>query len=296
MLAGDNMTKIHVRVKTIEDKIAEYVENNGIEIYVDYNDSLSEAQVDSILEGKAYEVRDEIEMEYDRYSDGVDLQYYWEECREATGASQEDIDGWLEKDGFYPSDGLSDYDWKKLLNYTHVNIVGIVWDAEFNFNNWAYAGPVNYSDVKESLKILGVNPLDFKRHLTGGSMTSGPGKLRGYFPDMPNRVPKVEVKDLYDNMCSLYDGVMHFCFGDLEEIAEVLASDSKNVTIKKGTNVVFYDRGNGAGITEVELIGDITIPRKMLEFRNDTSNSYGVQACYGFTNNYWTEGHIHNAK
>ncbi len=113
---------------------------------------------------------------------------------------------------------------------------------------------------------------------------------------MPQREPKVDTQELWDNMCVLYNGVMHFCLGDLENVAEVLSNNSKNITFKKGTNVVFYDRGNGAGITETQLTGDVTIQRKMVEFSNDTNNSYGVQACYGFTNNYWTEGSIQDEK
>jgi hypothetical protein len=113
---------------------------------------------------------------------------------------------------------------------------------------------------------------------------------------MPQRTAAVDIDELYNNMCSLYDGVLHFCFGDLADLVDVASSDSKNLTVKKGTNVVMYDRGNGAGITEVELTEDITIRRKDIEFRNDTNNNYGVQACYGFTNSYWEEGSIHNAK
>ena len=59
---------VHVRVQTIEDKMAEFVENNPIDIYIDYNDELSKEQVNAILEGKADDVRADIEMEY-QYDD-----------------------------------------------------------------------------------------------------------------------------------------------------------------------------------------------------------------------------------
>lgn len=284
--------KVHVRVKHIEDKIAEYVENHPNEIYVDYRDELSQEQVDKILEGKIDEVRWAIEE--NSYDD--DLSYYWEECKEETGCTLEDIEDWLANDGFGPSVYLSDRDWSRLLRNTTVNIVGIVWDAEWNFNNWAYGQPIEYRDVKESLKILGIDPYEFRQLRSGGSMTSGEGNFKGYFPKMPNREPKVNIEDLYNNMCVLYDGYMHFCLGDLEEVAEVLSSKSKYITFKKGTNVVFYDRMNGAGITEVQLTGDVKIARKKVEFRNDTNNTYGVQACYGFVQSYWTEGSVQNEK
>lgn len=274
------------------EKISSYIENNGIEIYIDYRDELSDEQVNKILEGKADDVRMEIE-EY-CWHDGVP-EYYWDDLCEEVGITKEQLELWQESDeSFSPFWYLDDHGWNQLVRNTTVNIVGIMWQAEWNFNNWAYSGPVHYSDVKESLKVLGVNPKEFHDMLRGGSMTSGPGRLHGWFPDMPNRKPAVNVEDLYNNMCVLYDGVLHFCFGDLAEIMEVVSGDSKELIVKKGTNVVMYDRGNGAGITEVELTEDVTIRRKDVEFRNDTNNNYGVQACYGFTQSYWNEGSVQN--
>ena len=274
--------------------IAKHIEDNPIEIYVDYRDELGEKQIDAILEGKAEEVQDEITMNAGDYED---YSYYWDTLCEELDITREQLDLWLESDeSFYPEHYLSDSGWNQLLSNTTVNIVGIMWQCEWNFYNWAYSGPVHYSDVKETLKVLGINPKDFHDKLRGGSMTSGPGKLKGWFPDMPQRKAAVNIDELYDNMCALYDGVLHFCFGDLGDIVDVMSSDSKQLTIKKGTNVVMYDRNNGAGITEVELQEDVVISRKDIEFRNDTNNKYGVQACYGFTQSYWNEGSVHNAK
>lgn len=271
---------------TLEEKIRDYVEEHPLDCYVDYRDSLSNEQVDRILAGDEDEVRWDIELSYDNYHEDYDT--YWSEMCEELGCTREQVDAWLEDEGFYPSHILSDYDWKTLMSNTTVNIVGIVWEADWNFGNWAYGGPVFYQDVRESLKILGVNPKEFWELKQGDSY-----KFKGWFPDI-KREPKINTKDLFDNMIVLYDGVLHFCLGDLEEVAEVVKSDSKDLVFKKGTNVVFYDRGNGAGITEVELTDDVRIKRKMVEFRNDTTNKYGVQACYGFTQNYWTEGSVQN--
>lgn len=288
--------KVHVRVKHIEDKMQEYVENNPEEIYIDYRDELSSKQIDEILAGKADEVRDQIEEDYSMNSSGEEFASYWERMCGELDCTMEDVSDWLEGDGAYPWFALDDHGWKQLIRNTKVCITGTIWDAEWNFNNWAYGGPVNYSDVKNSLKVLGINPLEFKNLMSGGSNTSGDGKLKGWFPDMPDREAKVNIKDLWDNMIVLYDGVLNFCLGDLENIAEVLKGDSKNITFKAGTNVVMYNFGNGAGITEVKLTGDVTIPRKMVEFRNDSSNKYGIQECYGFVHSYWEEGGIKNEK
>lgn len=274
--------------------IAKYIEKNPIEIYMDYQDSLGQLQIDAVLDGRAIEVMDDIVLSAGDYED---YSYYWNTLCEELDIDLEQLNLWLESDeGFYPGHDLSDREWNKLLSNTTVNIVGIAWQAEWNFYNWAYSGPVHYTDVKETLKLLGINPKDFHDKLRGGSATSGPGVLKGWFPDMPQRKPAVSIDELYDNMCSLYNGVTHFCFGDLAEIMEVVSSESKELVIKKGTNVVMYDRGNGAGITEVKLTEDITIRRKDIEFRNDTNNTYGVQACYGFVQSYWNEGSIQNAK
>lgn len=291
---------VHVRVQHVEDKIAEYIDNHPIEIYVDYRDELSDKQVEMLVEGRKDDVIMDIEdYAYQQSYDG-EFDSYWEELRDEVGCDQADIDDWLSSvDGFWPGYYLSDSGYRQLLRNTSTKVLGIVWDAEFNFNNWAYGGPLSYSDVKETFKILGINPYEFKKDaLTrgSGSNTMGEGKFKGYFPDMPNRVPKIDPKELLDNLCVLYDSVMTFCLGDLENIAEVLADDNKYVTFKKGTNVVFYEFGGGAGVTEVQLTDDVTMKRNQVEFRLDNSFMYGVQACYGFTDNYWTEGAIKSGK
>lgn len=284
-------------IKLTEDQcaaIASYIENHGIEIYIDYRDELGEEDVQRILEGNADDVRWEIEERC--FSDEVP-DYYWEDLCEEVGITEEQLELFKEsEDMFWPSWYLDDDGWNRLVRNTSVNIVGIMWDCNWDFYDWAYGGPVYYRDVKETLKVLGVNPKEFLDKVRGGSLTMGEGKLKGWFPDMPDRVPAVNVEDLFNNMIVLYNGVMHFCLGDLSEVLDVVSSDSKYVTIRKGTNVVMYDRMNGAGITDVPLTRDITIRRKDIDFRNDSdrSNGYGIQACYGFTQSYWNEGSIQN--
>lgn len=275
------------------EKMAEYVERHPKEVYIDYRDELTTEQVTQILEGKGNNVRWKIEEDAQWYDD--DMSFYWQEMCDELGCEQEDIDKWLENDGFYPDYEVTENDWKRLLRNTTVYITATVWDAEWNFGNWAYGGPVNYSDVKETLKILGVNPFEFKQLKVGGSMSGG-DQLKGWFPDMPNREPKINPQDLWDNMIVLYDGVLNFCLGDLENIMEVLSEDPKYITFKKGTNIVMYDFANGAGITDTTLTEDLTIPRKMIEFRNDADNKYGIQECYGFVHSYWAEGEINGSK
>jgi hypothetical protein len=283
--------EVHVRVQSIEDKIADYVENNPIEVYVDYRDELSDKQIELILAGKVDEARNDVEEKCNMYDDSVDADYYWDEVAEKVGCDRKDVDAWrISVDGFWPSYNLDDHGWRQLLHNTNVKVEAVLWDVAFNMNNWAYGYPVSYSDVKDTLKLFGINPLDFKKNVSGGSMTAGEGKLKGYFPDMPDRVPKIELKELFDNMCALYDGVVVFCLGDLENIAEVLSSDSKNITFKKETNAVIHEFSGGAGITEVSLTEDLVIPRKNIDFR--VSGKYGVQDCYGFIGSYWKQGVI----
>ncbi len=285
------MSKVHVRVATIEEKMYQYVEDHPVEIYIDYNDELSEEQVTMLLEGR----KDDCLMDIEDWANNTTYegQYeeYWEEMGVELNITKEDVEDWLSTgDGIYPSYYLDDHGWRQLLRNTNAKIEGVMWDTNFNMNNWAYGYPVTYSDVKDTLKLFGINPKDFHDNVKGGSMTSGEGKLKGWFPDMPDRVPKIKLNDIFDGMCSLYDGVVVFALGDLENVAEVLGDDPKNITIRKGTNVVIYEFAGGAGITDFPLIEDIVIPRKQIDFR--TSGKYGLQDCYGFTNSYWQEGSI----
>lgn len=282
--------KIHVKVKTIEDKIEQYVDNHQLDIYVDRDDGLTEEQVEMLLKGDKDGAMFDIEEWANNNPWDGEFDSYWEQCRKETGASQDDIDDWLDGDGHYPYYSLGDYEWKQFLRNTNVKIEAVLWDANFNVNNWAYGYPVSYSDVKDTLKLLGINPKDFKENVRGGSMTAGDGKLKGYFPDMPSRVPKIALKDLFDGMCSLYDGAVVFCLGDLENVSEALLDDPKNITFKKGTNVVIYEFAGGAGISDFPLIEDLTVPRKQVSFQ--VSGKYGIQDCYGFVSSYWEEGSI----
>jgi hypothetical protein len=272
---------------------SDYVDNHANEIYIDYRDELSKEQVSQILEGKLAEVRWEIEDNAMSYMDRED--YYWTHMAEELKVEKDEIFEWLDDEGFWPHNDLTDDGMRRLMENTSVEITAIVWDAEWNFYNWAYGGPVNYSDVKESLRILGINPLEFKKAFDDSSVSlGGSHRLRGYFPDMPNRKPAVDVNELRGNMIVLYDGVLNFCLGDLAQVAEVASGETKNITFKAGTNVVMYDFGNGAGITEVQLKEDVTIPRKKVEFKNDNESRYGIQSCYGFVHSYWTEGSVQN--
>lgn len=281
--------RIKVISMDIEDRIQRYIDENPIEIYIHYDDQLTQKQVDMILEGNAEEARWDIEDWANMNSYPGELDTYIEDLCKELECEESDYEKYIENGGYSPAYQLDDHGWRQMLRNTNVNVVAIVPEAEWNFNNMAYGEPVHYSDVKESLKLLGVNPQVFR------DIKEGEG-LKGWFPDLPQRVPAVDAKELWDNMCVLYNGMLHFCLGDLENIAEVLSSESKNITFKEGTNLVMYDRFNGAGVTEAELIRDVTIPRDKVEFHNDTDNVYGVQSCYGFTQSYWNDGGIQNEK
>lgn len=287
------MSNIPVKLMDDADRIAAYVEDHPIEIYIDYRDELSDEQVSKIIDGEATEVICQIEDDASMYSTSEELDYYWDEVAEELEISREDVDKWVESDdSFFPGYWLTERDFERLMSNTTTNISAIMWDVDWNFNNWAYGGPVTYSDVKEALRVLGVNPIEFKKLKDENS----PQEFRGYFPNIPDREPAVDVASLLDEMIVLYDGVLNFCLGDLAEVKEVVESDSKDITFRKGTNVVMYHYGGGAGIVELPLIRDVTVPRKAVEFANDKSNRYGIQACYGFDQNFWEQGGVHNAK
>lgn len=275
-------------------KFGEYVDNHPNEIYIDYQDKLGDEQIDLVLDGKSDEVRMKIEDNFISFMESDD--YYWRDMAEELGVEIDEIEEWRDDEGYWPGTYLTDSDWNRIVGNTSVYITATVDSAEWKFDSWSYGQPVSYSDVKESLKILGVNPLEFKNIKTGGGMTSGEGTLKGWFPDMPNREPKVNPQELWDNTCVLYDGVMNFCLGDLEDLMDVMSSDSKYITFNKGTNVVMYNFGGGAGITDTQLTGSVTIRRDMVQFGNDESLRYGIQSCYGFVHSYWYEGSVRNGK
>lgn len=276
-------------------KFEQYVEDNPKDIFIDYRDELSKEQIDLVLAGKSDEVIMGIEEYANAYMDFDD--YYWTEMAQELGVKDYQIKEWLDigDNALWPGETLDDYEWKKLLRNTSVQVRATVWEAKWDFYNWAYGGPVFYSDVKDSLKILGINPLDFRNSFDKTSVSlGGSHPLKGWFPDMPQRVPAVNLLDIAPQ--ALYDGVMNFCVSNLEDLLEVLESDSKEITFKAGTNVVMYDFGNGAGICEFPLIRDVTIRRQDVEFANDDTTRWGIEECFGFGQRYWEEGGVRNGK
>ncbi len=283
---------IPVKLMDNQDLMERYVEDNSLQVFVDYDDELSKEQLERVIKGESDDIRCEIEENCSLYGE-YDLPSYKETMSETLGISLPEIDDWFDsEDGFYPQYSLDDYDWKKLLSRSDAYITATVEDAVWRFDSWAYGNPIEYNDVKEALRILGINPKEFRDLATGGSLTAGPGKMKGYFPNLPNRVPAVNIRDLYENMCTLYDGQLCFCLGDIENALAIKEDDSKYIVFKKGTNVVMYAFGGGAGITEVELLRDVEVPRKDVDIDLDSSYRYGIQECYGFTRDFWMAGAI----
>ena len=132
--------------------IAKYVEEHPIDIYIDYRDELGEEQIEKILEGKADEVRCDIEVNANH---NEELELYWQNLCEELLCTQQELDDWLSSnEGFWPSSELSDHSWRMLLRNTRTYITCTMWDVPWEFNCWAYGQPLEYSNVKEALKIL----------------------------------------------------------------------------------------------------------------------------------------------
>lgn len=269
--------------KKLWDKFAEYVENTPYEIYIDYRDELSQEQVTEILAGNKLDVIDEIEDSYFSQMEFDDI--YWKEMAENLDVGVSEVEEWLQNDGYYPTHTLDDYDFSRLMRGTRTEIAAIATNAEYNFESWAYGNPVNYSDVRYTLKVLGINPLEFKNKFE----TQG-HRFKGWFPDLKNRVAKVCIDDLEPQ--GLFNGTLVFCLGNLENVVDVLDQNKKKVTFKAGTNIVIYDYLNGAGITETELLEDVEMERRDITFRNDNDSTYGIESCYGFGNNFWAKGEM----
>lgn len=264
--------------------IRQYIENNPEEIYIDYNSELSKEQVQKILDGKKDDVWADIEDF--AYSCSECDDYYWDAMQSKLSLTAEELEAWKKSDDFQePSQTLTEDGWNRLLDYTPTHITGTVWGAEWNFDNWAFSGPLDYSDVKNTLRILGINPKEFFDKIRDERT------ITGWFPDIKDRVPAVDI----DKLCainSLYDGVMNFMFGDLKEVSAVLSSSSEHVVIGKGTHVVMYNSAVGAGIVDLPLTRDVTLRRKDIDIRDDRSSLYGVEECYGFGHQEWKKGSI----
>jgi hypothetical protein len=240
----------------IVDQINEYVENNPIEIYVDYNWEFSPDDVTSILNNvnNMGDIISDIESNYCQYNDGTEYDEYFKEMIEKIG-DQLEI-------GFEQLESLRDLG---LIEYPYFQI------------------------SQSGVNTIISNTNCHIQAILGDSIDISEG-LETFFERIPSEyVDSKLIDETNDGISTL--GQITFLLNDLASVIDCLESDSPTVTFKAGTSIFVYNYFEGCGVFDTVLIKDLTVNRNDISLFNDDQDRYGINSCYGLTETPW-EGEI----
>jgi len=240
--------------KELRKKCIEYLENNKMEMYIDYRDQLSVEQAQKIIDGKLFEIQDEI------WENSIDNIYDME--IEQMKNMKNKIDGLDEFEDHVLREEFLDYlgvdmNMKQILNNTTVRMRIVL---HSNFEGFSAVGQEGMKDdyIKQVYRLL-TNYID-----------------RDSFK-----------QEVLNSMC-----LTQFIFYgnvNLGDIYKYDFKDWKKITIQPDCMCGLFDTWNGSGSTlEVKLNKPITVKRQYgeTEYDNvsiliDEANKYSVEEVYG---------------
>lgn len=214
--------------------------------------NLTEEQVDRILQDEELEVYHEIKTQ--KYEDIEEGDSYWADVASRLGISEERVREWFHTEGFPPNVTINPDQWAESLKNYNGLYNAVLPDCMFNLANWSIGLPVNYYYIKETIKLLGINPMEFRKHFSKR-------QFMGHFPDIP-REPVVDIEDIYN--ANFTNGVVCLCLENLNEIAEALSCHE--MIFKAGTILTIYDYNTGKLSVKTRLRDDITVRKKAVRF------------------------------
>lgn len=238
----------------LKKKCIKYLENNKMEMYIDYRDELSVEQAQKIIDGKWFDVQDEI------LENNMDYMYDME--IEQMKNMKNEIDGLDEFENYELREEFLDYlgvdmNMKQLLNNTTVRMRIVLHSNFEGFSAMEGEGMKN-DYVKQIYRLL-TNHIDRKSFK----------------------------QEVLNSMC--YTQFIFYGNVNLGDIYEYNFKDWKKITIKPDCMCGLFDTFNGSGSTlEVKLNKPITIKRQYGETEYDSisilvdeANKYSVEQTYG---------------
>ena len=240
--------------------------------------SLSDEQVKLILEGRADEVYRKIKA--DEREEIGERDYYWRDVAERLNVPIEKVQEWFRDDGFAPDVTISDSDWKRALKNEDSRYTAVLLDCPLDLTNWNVGLPVNYAYISTALKILGINPMEFRKKFKDKPFL-------GYFPD-EERLPAVDLKDLSGEFIN---GIVCACITSLAEIENALRGDQ--MIFKAGTVIAVYDYNTGKLSCKMPLLRDIKVRKKGVRFIQD--HEMENELSYVVDIQEWSQGRVKGA-
>jgi hypothetical protein len=220
------MTNRAETIETLVDKVAEYVENNPIEIHLDYSNDLDKSDITRLLNDGSDVLGDiisEIEYSYVQYLDGSDYSYYFDQVSETLEIDRDQIETMLDDgDVNYPYCQVMNPD--ALISNTDCHLQAILGDSievSKSLEGFYELIPAEYVDVSK---------LDETEYVNTGQITFLLNDLEGVLQVLESDCQTVTFKS----------GTWIFVHNYFEGSGEIETQLVKDLTVPK-TAVSFYN-------------------------------------------------------
>lgn len=269
-------------------------ERYEVEIYVAYDDGMSDQQIREIA--KAKDKRQRFEELLDEYV----TECMWQEEVELMKAIEED---WPEPeetdDGTEPADYVSfegaedevrdivyqlvdfnfPYDHYKKQD-VRVNILMNTGDGNYDFtlNNWLEIGTTTIDDESALLwlcKQQGYSKRQVKKAVWNNEYADSKF-LKSVYVELANAASSMNALTFFVSMT-------------LGEYMDWM-DEGGDIVVSKDTACGLYDPWNGSGsVLEIQLEKDVRIPRRFAEPHIDGARGYSVDSIYGMSPSFWDD-------
>lgn len=270
----------------IKEKLYLYEKEDGTyegEIHGDYNDKLSDDQIENIVESE-----DMMEAFYDVLSD------YASDCQmvDQDHVLNTIYDNWDDEEhGHYENyeEEIRDFVIEKVFfnfPYDHflkqdirVNVMVDTGDGNYDYTLNSFLGAYGDGETEEEASILWLV------------------QQQGYSTDALEEAIKEEqgnrfldsVVDELQNVSSTMNALTFFVSMTLEDLIE-LKEKKKGLVLSQYTPCGLYDPWNGAGsLLDIQLDQDVVIPANIIEPDIDGARGYSVQSIWGMGGDFWTD-------
>lgn len=294
--------EIEMDEKDLSDHVApwiwelmyEWLKDNPEEVYFDYNDKLSNGDIENILDGKENEV-------YENFRDGY-RDYIWELEKESSLKCAEEFKNHILAGLTIDED---DVDWEefvkesRLYASTHIGMdldrlgrnarpmIAVNLQVEHPYMQHVY-----YDEVEEILDFFNVNPRTMFQFIN----TEVTEENEDDWPDIPERDGNeyVKPKDMMTEWINMfYSGtyVAMTTIYDLIKFGHKLHNPPEGmdtyVRLSKGTKVISHDYWNGSSGIGFRLAKDMLVKVEPHHISLDNGNKYGLQSVSGFIWEAW---------
>ena len=301
----DTLKRYFEIYKCQDKKFIKELEDSTNEIYWDYNDELSDEQINKILNGKKDDVQEEIWENNIDYGTDNEFNIIKEALSSLNIELDNDVEIWDLRDWYSDYVPGLDINLSSLMRNITPSLRIIMftnYDCLPSHYMHDYGNGYTYDDyLKDIIDLFNLNPALVKKEMLAHNWD-----VKGSWPNKKNRNGKEYVKysdfiiELENNLgCSL---INFFGTTDLDDFLN--NQNIKEITITKGSYAGLLDHSQGGGsVWEMKILRDLTIKLDVpytkdkckyntFELVTDEDNGYGYGAneIAGVSSDFWKAG------